>query len=729
MKIISIQALRGPNVHSFNPYKLIHLRLDLSEENLLNADDLDLMLKNLPLIPEEEMALIIENQISEPTPQLDLLAKTAGRLALELQNKSGLHVHFLKILKTIYPGTYGVIFEYKEEEAGKAAAQASFDILQSLLNGQQLDLEAYIEKIENIKLANAISPGIKMILDAAASRGIPAQRLFGNEYFLLGYGKFQKTLYKSLNSHTNAVASRMASDRDSMMELLYEASIPFTRKAIASRELFIGFRVLILNHEFAKVIISDGTSTQQTPNESTVFRLERISHILNIPDLEIWMHGENLNDPNLQVADVNITPDLEFFAQGSAAQSQEIAGLYLNGLFPPGTPFRIPIISVTGTNGKTTTTRLIAHIIEQTGTRTGFTTSDGVYVNGVLVEKGDNTGPGSAGMVLRDSSVAYAVLETARGGLLRAGLAFSQCDIAVITNVTADHLGLSDVHTLDELAKVKGLVVDAVKPGGWAVLNAENEYTYHIGQQSKNEVAYFSLDKNNPALTEHLGKGKTAAYVEDGLIKIMKNTEAVSIIHVEDIPLTFGGRVGFMVANALAASLACYVAGFTKDQIASGLKTFHASAEQTPGRLNIFDFPDFKVMVDFAHNPEGFSGIRDFLKTINSPYHIGIITGTGDRPDDSIIKLGYLSAEMFDHIIIHQAKFHRGRTPQAIVDLLVEGIKSCNPNCSFEYIPDEVEPLQYAMSKVKKDAFITALSDVLNNPIELIRSYQNSYKK
>ncbi|MBK7693401.1 MAG: hypothetical protein IPI30_03470 [Saprospiraceae bacterium] len=145
--------------------------------------------------------------------------------------------------------------------------------------------------------------------------------------------------------------------------------------------------------------------------------------------------------------------------------------------------------------------------------------------------------------------------------------------------------------------------------------------------------------------------------------------------------------------------------------------------------LIFFDFPDFKVMVDFAHNPEGFSGIRDFLKTINSPYHIGIITGTGDRPDYSIIKLGYISAEMFDHIIIHQAKFHRGRTPQAIVDLLIEGIKSYNPDCSFEYIPDEVEPLQYAMSKVKKDAFITALSDVLNNPIELIRSYQNDYKK
>jgi cyanophycin synthetase len=182
-----------------------------------------------------------------------------------------------------------------------------------------------------------------------------------------------------------------------------------------------------------------------------------------------------------------------------------------------------------------------------------------------------------------------------------------------------------------------------------------------------------------------------------------------------------------MIANALAASLTCFTQGFTAEQITNGLKSFFPSVEQTPGRLNIYDFPNFKVMVDFAHNPEGFSGIRDFLSSIDSPHKIGIITGTGDRPDESIIQLGELSAEMFDHIIIHQAKFLRGRSANAIVDLLIQGIQNFNPSCSYEFLPDHIEPLQYAIKLAKKDSFITALSDVLNNPIELIKQYQESY--
>lgn len=231
-------------------------------------------------------------------------------------------------------------------------------------------------------------------------------------------------------------------------------------------------------------------------NAETKFRVNRICHILGISEGEIFLVGDHIEDPKAEVLKIDIAPDLSIYTMAEEASGRkELMAAFMQTLFPKPEDSRIPVIGVSGTNGKTTTTRLIAHIIQLTGIRTGFTTSDGVYVDGIMVEKGDTTGPGSAASVLRDPTVEYAILETARGGILRAGLAYRQCDTAVITNITADHLGLSDVHTLEELSKVKGLVAQTVKADGFAVLNLENEYTYRIGQQTSSQVAYFSLTK------------------------------------------------------------------------------------------------------------------------------------------------------------------------------------------------------------------------------------------
>jgi cyanophycin synthetase len=273
------------------------------------------------------------------------------------------------------------------------------------------------------------------------------------------------------------------------------------------------------------------------------------------------------------------------------------------------------------------------------------------------------------------------------------------------------------------MARVKGVVVESVKRDGYAVLNADNKHCVNVGKEADCNVAYFSIDENNPVIIDHCRKGGIAAIYENGYITIKKGDWKFRVEKVTVIPLTFGGRVTFMIYNVLAATLASYVYGFKIEDIRVGLETFIPSSAQTPGRMNIFDFKEYKVMIDFAHNADGFRGIKEFLTTVDSPLKIGIITGTGDRRDNDIRDLGRLSAQMFDHIIIRQDKFLRGRQADEIVNLLVDGIKEINPAQSYEYIPKEVEALKHAFSIAQPGTFITALSDVIDNAIEVVQSY------
>ncbi len=472
-----------------------------------------------------------------------------------------------------------------------------------------------------------------------------------------------------------------------------------------------------------------GTSTDVTDimHPHNIFICERISRVIGLDICGIDIMAKNLSEP-LEVTggvvlEVNAAPGFRMHLAPANGLPRNVAAPVLDMLYPPGKNCRIPIIAITGTNGKTTTTRLIAHIVKNNGYRVGFTTSDGIYVQNSMLTKGDTTGPISAEFILKDPTVEFAVLETARGGILRSGLGFGRCDVAVVTNIQEDHMGLSDINTLKDMANVKGVVVKSVKRDGYAVLNADNEHCVWIGKNAECKVAYFSLNENNPVIKEHCKKGGIAAIYENGFITIKKGEWKFRVEKVTNVPLTFGGKVSFMISNVLAATLASYVYGFQIEDIKTNLETFIPSAAQTPGRMNIFEFKEYKVLIDFAHNPDGFKGIKEFLSTLDSSYKIGIITGTGDRRDEDIREMGKISAEMFDHIIIRQDKFLRGREAQEIVDLLVEGIKQADPKKSHEYIPKEVEALKHAFSLAKPNTFICALSDVIDNAIEVVQSY------
>lgn len=460
-----------------------------------------------------------------------------------------------------------------------------------------------------------------------------------------------------------------------------------------------------------------------------IFMCERISRIIGLDICGVDIMAPDLKTPITEnggvVLEVNASPGFRMHLAPSEGLPRNVAAPVLDMLYPPGKPSRIPIIAITGTNGKTTTTRLIAHIFKNKGYKVGFTTSDGIYVQNTMLEKGDTTGPSSAKFILTDPTVDFAVLETARGGILREGLRFSKCDIGIVTNITEDHLGIKDVETLEDLAKVKCVIVESVTKDGYAILNADNEYCVKMAQNAICKVAYFSMDEKNPVIKKHCRNGGVAAIFENNFITIKKGDWKIRIDKVTNIPLTFSGTASFMIENILAAVLAAFLKGIKIDDIKVPLQSFVPSPVYTPGRMNIFDFKDFKVMIDFAHNPDGFKAIGKFLSTINCTYKIGIIAGTGDRRDNDIRELGILAADMFDYIIIRQDRYLRGRTEEEIVNLLVEGIKSKKTDLPYEVISKEFDAIKQAISKAQKGAFIVILSDSIANAIEHVQTLKD----
>jgi cyanophycin synthetase len=393
-------------------------------------------------------------------------------------------------------------------------------------------------------------------------------------------------------------------------------------------------------------------------------------------------------------------------------------------LFPNRSNGRIPIIAITGTNGKTTTTRLMAHMVKTAGYVTGFTTTDGVYINDELVLKGDCSGPGSAQLVLKDRAVEFAVLETARGGILRSGLGYDQCDCAIVTNVAEDHLGLGGIDTLEKLARVKSVVPETVHAGGYAILNADDDLVYAMRENVKCKVALFSLYPDNARIEEHCANGGLAAVYENGYLLLRIGNHYIPIEEAANIPITFNGRAEFNIANALAASLAAYTSKIKLGTIREALRIFVPSKESTPGRINIYEFNDFTVLLDYAHNPHGVRALGKFVKTFDATTKIGIITGVGDRRDEDIIALGEEAARIFDEIIIRHDDDMRGRSYEELDKLLTTGIHRVTPEIPISYFGHECEAVERALELRKPKSLIVVLIDNVQAVTECILKHQ-----
>lgn len=474
-----------------------------------------------------------------------------------------------------------------------------------------------------------------------------------------------------------------------------------------------------------------GTATDVTDyvHPANIVMCERIARVIGLNICGIDIMATDLSTPIGEnggaVLEVNAAPGFRMHLDPTEGLPRNVAEPVIDMLYPPGSSARIPIIAISGTNGKTTTTRLIAHIVKQAGHKVGYTTTDGVYVQNQLMMRGDCTGPISAEFVLRDPTVDFAVLECARGGILRAGLGFHNCDVAVVTNVAEDHLGLQGIDTLEKLARVKAVATQTVLPEGYAILNADDDLVYKMHEGLDCKVAYFSLDENSPRIKAHCEKGGLAAVYEHGYITILKGNWKIRIDKVTEIPLTFSGKAMFNVANVLAAVLAVYVRGFKTEDIQQALETFVPSPALTPGRMNMFHFKNFTVMLDYAHNTHGIQAIGKFVSSFESPVKVGIIAGVGDRRDEDLVSLGAECAKIFDELIIRQDKNLRGRTEQEIIDLMTEGIRSIDADKKITVIRKESEAIDHAIQNAVKDSFIVVISDVVPDALEQVKRYKD----
>src|SRR2546425_7242066 len=332
-------------------------------------------------------------------------------------------------------------------------------------------------------------------------------------------------------------------------------------------------------------------------------------------------------------------------------------------LSPPGMPSRIPIISVTGSNGKTTTVRMIAHILKGMGHKVGMTSTDGIYIDERLVKRADASGPKSAQMVLQNPRVDLAVFEVARGGILREGLGYGRNDVGVVTNVTGDHLGLKDVHSIEQLAAVKRVVVEAVPRTGFAVLNADDPLVAEMRRHCSGSVIFFTMQESNPLVERWIRRGGKAVSLQRSsrgeMMVIREGRRTMPIAWVHQLPATFEGRARMMVANAMAAAAAAHAAGAHLHDIRQGLRSFSTSIYQAPGRLNLFELNGVRVLIDYAHNAHGLETVGDFVERMtqgptpgvptgasswNANLRVGVIATPGDRRDEDMRELGRVAA-------------------------------------------------------------------------------------
>ncbi|GAB3408543.1 Mur ligase family protein [Massilia agilis] len=733
MYILEQRFLRGPNIHADSPCLLSVLDLDdlygVSSKDIPGFND-----ALLALLPSLHGQLVPTGQrggFAQRLREGTYLGRVVEQLTLELQTLAGTHVSYGRTNPAARrPGHVRIVCAYEVESVAQPAFRLAVQIADALGHGQPFDLGPRLAELREIVARHAIDPGTAAVLAAAHERGVPVQRLTEDaSLFQLGWGVKQRRLQAGATSETSFVAAKIASDKQLARSLLQEAGVPVPQGDVV-RSLdealevarWVGGPVTVkpldagegvsvncstrddierayaLAHNYARRIIVEraveGSAYRVLVAGGRVVSARRVDKgsdagqdvtgLLPEPTRRLCVRAAatvGLDVAGIDIVCRDISQPLA--AQGGAVievnagsdialQQHPDAGAAVLDSLMGDSNGRIPLVAVTGTNGKTTTALMIAHAARMAGRVTGVTTTHGVYINGKTVAVGDCTGYWSARTVLAAPDVEFAVLETARGGILKRGLAFDRCDVGVVLNVSPDHLGLDGVETIEDLAQVKTVV--AASASRAAVLNAQDALCVAMVRRLKpnTEVVFFSMEPENPVLLKHLGDGGRGAYLQDNAIVLADGKRQVELLRVESMPAAFGGLARFNIANALAAAAALMACGFLHMQIARGLSTFVSDGKTNPLRTNVFDVRGVTVIVDYAHNPAAYVAMAEMARAMLPRQLVGIVTAPGDRRDEDLLEIGEVCGERFDELVVYDSSL-RGRAPGETVDLILEG--------------------------------------------------------
>jgi cyanophycin synthetase len=478
--------------------------------------------------------------------------------------------------------------------------------------------------------------------------------------------------------------------------------------------------------------LSTGGSAEDVTDrvhKSNRFMTERIAKIIGLDIAGIDVMAPTLSKPLAKVGgaviEVNAAPGLRMHLAPAKGKAHNVAKPIIDMLFPEGATHDTPIVAVTGTNGKTTTVRMIANMLKGVGYSVGMTTTDGIYLQDRLIASGDMSGPYSAKVVLKDPMVDCAVLETARGGILREGLGYKMADVGVVLNVQPDHLGLKGIHTIEDLAKVKSVVAEMVRKGGVTVLNADDEQCVNMAQYCRERIFFFSLRPSNPVIQTHLDNDHTAVVYDRGYITLMTGESATPVVRAVDMPITLEGRALFNIQNSMAAAAVGYGMGLKYEEIRQGLISFFPSPSQTPGRTNFFTIKDFEVMLDYAHNPPAYKGIVDLVSRLGHKRCLFVFDVLGDRRDEDLREMCRLIASVCQYAVIYEDKNLRGRGQGELLEIVGQSLLSAGLDASaVEKIPDESEAIDRALSLAQKDDLVCIMSGRVEQVIQHLYAFQ-----
>jgi cyanophycin synthetase len=423
------------------------------------------------------------------------------------------------------------------------------------------------------------------------------------------------------------------------------------------------------------------------------------------------------------IVEVNAGPGLRMHLEPSAGTPRPVGKAIIDMMFAPGEMGRVPIVGVTGVNGKTTTTRLIAHILSCTGRRVGMTCTDGIYVAGRRIDADDCSGPKSARAVLMNPLVDAAVFETARGGILREGLGFDRCDVAVVTNIgEGDHLGISGVQTPEQLAKVKRCLVEAVAPTGAAVLKADEPLVAAMAERCPGSVVFFAQDGDYPLLVQRRRDGGRVAFVRDNAVVLADGKTEFTLLTLDRVPLTHNGRIGFQVENVLAAAASCWALGLPCEQIRNGLESFSAHLDKTPGRFNLLEIAGATVVVDYGHNPSSLAAVLEAIDQFPHRRRSAVYSAAGDRRDSDMIRQGELLAGAFDRVFLYEDHYLRGREPGEIMKLFRQGLAHGPRVKQIDEIHGWRSAVDAAIQSVQPGELLLVQADVIDEAVQYVRA-------